>query len=143
MNPSEKALYQAASEARKTSYSPYSEVQVGAAIRLTNGRIFSGCNVENSSYGGTVCAERVAIFKAVSETNTEGSPKPQIEAVMVVTDASPPWPPCGLCRQIIAEFAQNSTPVITANLKGEVNTYTFKELFPDSFNPSHLLGRKR
>jgi len=133
-------LYEAARKAREFSYSPYSHVKVGAAVRTVDGRIFTGCNVENSSYGGTVCAERVAISKAVSELG-----KIEIAEVMVVTDASPPWPPCGLCRQVIAEFARPGTrnvDVHAANLQGETRTLLFSELFPDAFTPAHLAPRK-
>src|SRR5690348_9517727 len=89
-------LYEKAIQAQKHSYSPYSGCKVGAALRTRGGEIFSGCNVENSSYGATVCAERVAVQKAVSECG-----KIEIMEIMVVTDASPPWPPCGLCRQVM------------------------------------------
>ena len=143
MNASEKTLYELAKSAFAKAYSPYSQKSVGAAIRLSNGQVFSGCNVENSSYGGTVCAERVAILKGVSETHTGNATpinaRPQIETVMVVTDASPPWPPCGLCRQVIAEFATPKTQIITANLKGESKVYAFHSIFPEAFSPSHLM----
>jgi cytidine deaminase len=112
------------------SYSPYSKKQVGAAIRLTNGKVYSGCNVENSSYGGTVCAERVAVWKAVSE---EG-PGIQIAEVVVATEASPPWPPCGLCRQVINEFATQDCAVHLVNKSGEVKSFTHRELLPHGFD---------
>ena len=131
-----KELYEAARQSREKSHSPYSKQKVGAAIRTQDGRIFGGCNVENSSYGGTVCAERVAIFKAVSEQG-----RFKIAEVMVVTDASPPWPPCGLCRQVIAEFGREPDQEVlvhAANLQGEIRSVTFTELFPDAFTPSHL-----
>ncbi|MEK6580085.1 MAG: cytidine deaminase, partial [Bdellovibrionota bacterium] len=98
-------LLDTAKAVRKNAYSPYSKVKVGAALRTRDGKIFSGCNVENSSYGATVCAERVAIQKAVSELGG----KIEIQELVVVTDATPPWTPCGICRQVIAEFGSNST----------------------------------
>ena len=127
-------LFKKACAARKKSYSPYSQFKVGAAIQLSNKKVFSGCNVENSSYGGTVCAERTAIFKAVSESG----PKIVIEEVVVVTDASPAWPPCGLCRQVIAEFSTPKTKIHAMNLKGECRTSSFEELLPQAFLPEHL-----
>lgn len=126
-------LFQAAKKARENSYSPYSGEKVGAAIRLKNGKIYSGCNVENSSYGATICAERTAIQTAVA---AEG-PKIEIVEVAVVTDHSPAWPPCGLCRQVIAEFGLNST-IHAADLKAIQSTMSFKELFPSAFTPEHL-----
>jgi len=131
-------LFEAARDARERSYSRYSGFKVGAAIELEDGRVYSGCNVENSSYGGTVCAERVAIWKAVSENG----PNPiRLKQVVVVTEASPAWPPCGLCRQIIGEFGTAEGQDVTVhaiNLKGETRTWKFNELFPDAFTPEHL-----
>ncbi len=135
MNASSKSLYSAAKKARLRSYSPYSGHQVGAAIRLKNGKVYSGANVENSSYGGTVCAERVAIWKAVTE---EGKPI-SIAEVCVVTDAKRAWPPCGLCRQVIAEFASPKTRVISVNLQGKSEESTFEVLMPHAFTPGYLL----
>ena len=126
-------LFQAAKKARENSYSPYSGEKVGAAIRLKNGKIYAGCNVENSSYGATICAERTAIQTAVA---AEG-PKIEIVEVAVVTDHSPAWPPCGLCRQVIAEFGLNST-IHAADLKAIQSTVSFKDLFPSAFTPEHL-----
>jgi cytidine deaminase len=127
-------LLQAAKAARDHSYSPYSGHKVGAAIRLKSGQIFSGCNVENSSYGATVCAERVAVQKAVSELG-----KIEIEEVLVVTDATPPWPPCGLCRQVLAEFiGKKGIQLHACNLNGAVETSDFSDIFPQAFTPGHL-----
>lgn len=126
-------LFEAAQKARQNSYSPYSGHKVGAAIRLKTGQIFGGCNIENSSYGGTNCAERVAIQKAVSELG-----KIEIAEVFVVTDAKDPWPPCGLCRQVIAEFARNETQIHSANLAGKIRTTTLGEIFPEAFTPDYL-----
>ena len=116
------------------SYSPYSQKQVGAAIELTNGKTYTGCNIENSSYGGTVCAERVAVWKAISE---EG-PNVEIKSVVVATDASPPWSPCGLCRQVINEFASKNCEVHLVNKIGDVKSFTHRELLPHGFDRSAL-----
>lgn len=130
-------LFRTALEARKNSYSPYSGKKVGAAILTSDGRIFGGCNVENSSFGGTVCAERNAIHHAVAE----GAQK--LKEVLVITDASPPWPPCGLCRQVIAEFATSQTRVHLCNVRGEIETLPFSELMPRAFSPKHLKKSKK
>ncbi len=126
-------LLDTAKAVRKNAYSPYSKVKVGAALRTRDGKIFSGCNVENSSYGATVCAERVAIQKAVSELGG----KIEIQELVVVTDATPPWTPCGICRQVIAEFGSNST-IHSCNEKGDVLTSRFDQLYPQAFTPAHL-----
>ena len=130
-------LYQLAKSAREKSYSPYSQYQVGAAVLMSDGKFFSGCNIENSSYGATTCAERVAIQKAISEGSTG------ILELLVLTDANPPWPPCGMCRQVISEFNSDSTGgqnviIHLANLDGKIKSYPFKELFPQAFNPSFI-----
>lgn len=133
LDPQLLKLHQAACTARDNAYAPYSGYKVGAAIRTSNGKIFSGCNVENSSYGGTVCAERVAIQNAVAACG-----KIEIEEVLVVTDATPPWPPCGLCRQVIAEFAKPSAKVHASTLEGDMISHAFEKLFPEAFTPAHL-----
>ena len=120
--------------AMQHSYSPYSTKQVGAAIRLTNGKEYTGCNIENSSYGATVCAERVAVWKAVSENGGDV----QIEEVVVATDASPPWSPCGMCRQVINEFALKNCAIHLVNRVGEVKNYTHIELLPQGFDREAL-----
>lgn len=126
-------LHGLAVQARLHSHSPYSKYKVGAAIQLSTGEVFSGCNIENASYGGTVCAERVAIFKAVSE---KGSVK--IDHVAVVVDEPKAWPPCGFCRQVIAEFAHSGTMIHLGNLQGVQRSVLFTEIFPDGFTPDHL-----
>lgn len=125
-------LYQAAYQARLNSYSPYSGHKVGAAITTKDGKIFSGCNVENASYGATICAERGAIQTAIA---VEGGL--DIQSIMVITDSSPPWMPCGMCRQVIGEFAKNPT-IYLANLEGEMKTVSFSEIYPSSFTPKEL-----
>lgn len=126
-------LFQAAQKARELAYAPYSKYQVGAAVLMDNGKIYGGCNVENASYGGTNCAERTAIFKAISE-----SPSRKIKEVLVITDADQPWPPCGICRQVIAEFATQDTPIYVANLKGIQKTFKLKDLLPEAFTGQFL-----
>lgn len=133
MNETQKKLFTAACEAQKRAHAPYSGALIGAAVLMSDGRIFAGCNVENASYGGTVCAERVAIFKAVSEGATKS-----IKEVLVVSDAEKPWPPCGFCRQVIAEFANEQTLIHTTNLQGKTKSFTFPEIFPEAFTPKHL-----
>lgn len=128
------ALYAEALRSRERSYSPYSGCKVGAAIRLSNGKVYGGANIENASYGGAVCAERTAILKAVSENDMPV----RIAEIVVVTDASPPWPPCGFCRQVIAEFGSPSVRIHATNLEGDVVTTTFGKLMPNAFTPEHL-----
>ena len=98
-------LLRSAKKAMKNAHAPYSKFRVGAAVLLSNGRIFSGCNVENSSYGMTNCAERTAIFSAVAQLG----PKIEIRAVSVVNDQGVPCSPCGACRQVIYEFGPDAT----------------------------------
>ncbi|WP_373997715.1 cytidine deaminase [Bdellovibrio bacteriovorus] len=133
MTEIQKKLFDAACDAQKRAHAPYSSAFIGAAVLMADGSIYSGCNVENASFGGTVCAERVAIFKAVSE----GAPK-QVKEVLVVSDAEKPWPPCGFCRQVIAEFATEQTMIHTANLQGKMKSFAFPEIFPEAFTPKHL-----
>lgn len=119
-------LIQAAIEMRKQSYSPYSNFAVGAAVLSNDGYIYGGCNIENASYGLTNCAERTAIFNAVSDG------KRNISAIAVVADTDRPCSPCGACRQVIGEF--KIPCIIMANLKGEYKKVTLEELLPFSFS---------
>jgi cytidine deaminase len=125
------SLISAAKAARENAHAAYSNFRVGAGLRASSGRIFGGCNVENATYGLTVCAERVAIFKAISEGERG------FDAIAVVTDTDALTPPCGACRQLIWEFCGN-VPVILANLKGKVEIIPMKELFPKPFDASNL-----
>jgi len=122
-------LISLAVEARKASYSPYSKYPVGAAILTASGKTYTGCNIENSSFGLTICAERTAIFKAVSEGERK------ITAIAIAAKASSP---CGACRQVLSEFAAPEIPVIFVNLKDsgekEIEDHTLGELLPCSFN---------
>ena len=125
------ALIIAAKQSRENAHAAYSNFRVGAALRATSGRIFGGCNVENATYGLTICAERVAIFKAISEGERG------FDAIAVVADTDSLTPPCGACRQLIWEFCGN-VPVILANLYGKVEVIPMKELFPKPFDGSSL-----
>jgi len=125
------ALIAAARKSRENAHAAYSNFRVGAALRATSGRIFGGCNIENATYGLTVCAERVAIFKAISEGERG------FDAVAVVTDADSLTPPCGACRQLLWEFC-GDVPVILANYKGKTETVAMRDLFPKPFDASNL-----
>lgn len=124
-------LVKAATEVRERAYAPYSNFKVGAAVRTKDGKIYTGCNVESASYGLTVCAERVAIWKAVSEGEKE------FEQVAVVADTEELTPPCGVCRQIIWEFG-GDIPITFANLKGDTETVKMSELLPRAFDTKFL-----
>jgi cytidine deaminase len=125
------ALVEAARQARENAHAPYSNFRVGAALRASSGRIFGGSNIENATYGLTVCAERVAIFKAMSEGERG------FDAIAVVTDTGTLTPPCGACRQLIWEFC-GDVPVILANLGGKTETLQMRELFPKPFDSRNL-----
>ena len=116
--------------AMEFSYSPYSQYKVGAALLAADGRVFTGCNVENAGHTGSCCAERTAIFKAVSEGARD------FVAIAVATENG--VAPCGVCRQVMREFSQELT-VIIGNTAGEYRLTSLKELLPDSFGPEHLL----
>ena len=132
MNEKYKKLIGEAEQARKKAYTPYSKFKVGAAILTSEGRIFSGCNIENASFGLTICAERVAVFKAISE----GFKK--FEAIAIIADTIRPCYPCGACRQVILEFGEDIT-LIMANLRGDIKINKIKELLPEAFNKNDLL----
>ena len=120
-----------AKQARENAHAPFSNFRVGAALRATSGRVFGGCNVENATYGLTVCAERVAIFKAMRERERN------FEAIAIVTDTDSLTPPCGACRQLIWEFC-GDVPVILSNLKSKVEVVQMRDLFPKPFDSSSL-----
>jgi cytidine deaminase len=125
------ALICAAKQARENALAQFSHFKVGAALRAGSGKIFSGCNVENATYGLTMCAERVAIFKALSEGER------RFDAIAVVTDAEALTPPCGACRQLIWEFC-GDVPVVLANLQDTTETIPMHTLFPKPFDSSNL-----
>jgi cytidine deaminase len=123
-------LRDAAIKAAQFSHSPYSKAKVGSALITEDGTLYSGCNIENASFGGTVCAERVAIWKAISEGHS------LIKEIYIYTEEG--WPPCGLCRQVLSEFGTPKTKVYVGDAKGGEKEYTFEELFPLAFTPDKL-----
>ncbi len=124
-------LIAAAKKARENAHAKFSNFKVGAGLRAASGKIYGGCNVENATYGLTVCAERVAIFKAISEGERK------FDAIAVVTDTESLTPPCGACRQLIWEFC-GDVPVVMCNLAGKVEVIWMRELFPKPFDASNL-----
>jgi cytidine deaminase len=120
-------LLQSARKVMKNAHAPYSKFRVGAAVLLSNGKIFSGCNVENASYGMTNCAERTAIFSAVAHLG----PKIEVQAVSVVNDDGVPCSPCGACRQVIYEFGPNAT-IFFQGKSGPKQAH-ITELLPEGF----------
>ena len=129
MNPEE--LIARAVEVRENACAGYSHYQVGAALLASNGKVYTGCNVENSTYGLTVCAERVALWKALSEGERT------FTQIAVVTSSEPPASPCGACRQVLWEFC-GDLEVILANLQGFRKTLQLSEIFPRPFDRSFL-----
>lgn len=125
------ALIAVAKQARENAHAQFSNFRVGAALRAASGKIYGGCNIENATYGLTVCAERVAIFKAISEGERK------FDAIAVVTDMDALTPPCGACRQLIWEFC-GDVPVVMSNLKDKIEVAHMRELFPKPFDSSNL-----
>jgi cytidine deaminase len=128
---SEDQLVQAALAGRLNAVAPYSHFLVGAALETAGGEVVTGCNVENATYGLTVCAERIAIFKALSDGHRK------FGRIAVAADTDVLTPPCGACRQIIWEFC-GDIPVVLANLKGVRERFAMKDLFPRAFDSSFL-----
>lgn len=126
-------LMDCAIKARENAYSPYSHFAVGAALLCEDGTLFEGCNIENASYGLTNCAERTAIFKAVSEGHIK------FKALAVVADTEGPCAPCGACRQVMAEF--KIPLIIMGNLMGNIKIVTMEELLPFSFSECDVTGK--
>jgi cytidine deaminase len=124
-------LIDAALAARENAHAPFSKFKVGAALEDQTGRIFTGCNVENATYGLTVCAERVAVFKAISE----GARK--FTRIAIAADTDVLTPPCGACRQILWEFCGNAE-LILVNLQGKTESFRLKDNFPRPFDASFL-----
>jgi cytidine deaminase len=124
-------LIAAAIAARENARATFSNFKVGAAVEDDSGRVFTGCNVENATYGLTVCAERVAIFKAISEGARH------FTRIAVVADTENLTPPCGACRQIVWEFC-GDIPVVLANLRGKTETLQMSTLFPRAFDASFI-----
>jgi cytidine deaminase len=125
------SLISAALQARENAHAPFSKFKVGAAVEDGTGRIHTGCNVENATYGLTLCAERVAVFKAISE-GARG-----FKRVAVVADTDTLTPPCGACRQILWEFC-GDVEIVLANLSGKSETLRLGELFPRPFDSSFI-----
>ena len=131
----EAELIRAASQARHEAYAPYSGFRVGAAVLCDDGRVFTGANVENAVYGLSICAERVAMSNAVSEGCR------RFKALAVIAEGATPCPPCGACRQFLAEFGAESY-VIMANTKGDTKKVPIKELLPYAFTNERLFVDK-
>ena len=130
------SLIETAQKARLQSVAPFSGFLVGAAVKTDSGKVYTGCNVESASYGLTVCAERVAIWKALSEGERH------FTELAVVADTETLTPPCGTCRQIIWEFARNAT-IVFANLDGQKEVFHMAELLPRAFDARFLQGAKK
>jgi cytidine deaminase len=130
-----KNILRQANDARDRAYVPYSGFRVGACVKAATGAYYLGCNIENAAYTPTVCAERNAIFKAVYEGERE------FDAVAIVWDGENPAVPCGVCRQVLAEFCDPEMPVICANRKGEYKVLALGDLLPYAFTPTDLLHK--
>ena len=135
MNEDLQPLIEAARQAREQAVAPFSNFRVGAAVKAESGKVYTGCNVESASYGLTVCAERVAIWKALSEGER------QFTELAVVADTETLTPPCGTCRQIIWEFARGAT-IVFANLAGQSEMFHIADLLPRAFDARFLKGKK-
>ncbi|HEV8590967.1 MAG TPA: cytidine deaminase [Pyrinomonadaceae bacterium] len=131
MKHTDKELIDIATDVRENAYAPYSNFKVGAAVETDSGNVYTGCNVESASYGLTVCAERVAIWKGISRGEK------RFGRIAVVVDTEELTPPCGVCRQIIWEFC-GDVPVILANLHGKTETVMMSELLPRAFDSKFL-----
>jgi cytidine deaminase len=124
---SDQDLIQAASLARTLAYAPYSNFRVGAALLDEQNRLFTGCNIENASYGATCCAERTAVYRAIAEGAR------RIRRIAVVCDQPEPCMPCGICRQVLAEFATDDFALLAAAPDGSFRLYSLEQLLPDHF----------
>ncbi|MBU3189697.1 cytidine deaminase [Clostridium bowmanii] len=127
-----KKLAKSAIDARENAYVPYSKFKVGAAVVTEDGSIYTGCNIENASYGATNCAERTAIFKAVSEGHRK------IKAIAIVGDMTTNTYPCGICRQVIAEFATEDIQIILVKNEDSYIIKTMEEILPGAFTKEDL-----
>lgn len=120
-------LVKKATEAKNAAYAPYSGFRVGAALLSGSGKVYTGANIENISYGATNCAERTAVFKAVFEGDRK------IEAIAIASDSEDYIYPCGICRQVLAEFGRKDTKIICSNSAGLFRVHTLEELLPNAF----------
>lgn len=119
-------------DAMERAYVPYSKFRVGALLLTEDGEYFQGCNIENASYPLCNCAERTAIFKAISDKKTK------FKKLFVISDADRPCAPCGACRQVISEFCEKTMPIILTDLEGKIKETTISELLPYAFGPKDL-----
>jgi cytidine deaminase len=124
-------LVASALAARENAFAPFSKFKVGAAVESVDGRMFTGCNVENATYGLTICAERLAVFKALSEGAR------RFQRVAVAADTEKLTPPCGACRQVLWEFC-GDVEITLVNLRGKTESYQLRELFPKPFDATYL-----
>lgn len=122
----DKELYARAVEMLPRAYAPFSKFRVGAALLTKDGRVYTGCNVENSSYGATICAERTAFVKAISEGES------QFAAIAIVCQEGEAWP-CGICRQFMREFCDDDFRIITGKDEDSLRVYTMNEILPEGF----------
>lgn len=127
-------MYKIAIETRENAYVPYSDFKVGACVLMKDGALIGGCNAENASYGLCLCAERNAMFKAISMGYKPGD----FEAILVLADTSDPCSPCGACRQVMSEFFEKDKEVVLTNLKKDVKVFTIEEILPYSFTKNDL-----
>lgn len=130
-------LIEEAKQIRENAHVPYSKFRVGAALLTKSGKVYRGCNIENAAYSVSCCAERVAIFKAISAGDTE------FKEIAVAADTKRPVPPCGSCRQVMSEFFDGSVNIHLSNLNAETKTITMEELLPFSFQLSDLDNQKK
>lgn len=126
------SLVSLAIEAKENAYVPYSGFHVGAALYADNGKVYTGCNVENASYGAAICAERTAVVKAISD----GAKK--ILAIAISSDSNNITMPCGICRQFLSEFCTDDMPLYLSNNRGDYKVYTFEEILPHSFKKNDM-----
>jgi len=125
-------LVKIAGEVKEKAYARYSGFKVGAALIAESGKLYTGVNIENATYGATCCAERTAVFKAVSEGETG------IDAIAIASDSSDVIYPCGICRQVLAEFGSSDMKVICSKSNGEYIVYTLEQLLPNAFESSRF-----
>lgn len=125
-------LIEEAKLAKKMAYVPYSNFEVGAALLTEDGKVYRGCNIENAAYSVTNCAERTALFKALSEGDKS------FKMLAVVADTDRPCSPCGACRQVISELCPRDMKVVLTNMKGDILETTVEELLPGAFSPEDL-----
>nr|WGE05445.1 cytidine deaminase [Bacillus subtilis] len=124
-------------KARDMAYAPYSKFQVGAALLTKDGKVYRGCNIENAAYSMCNCAERTALFKAVSEGDTE------FQMLVVAADTPDPVSPCGACRQVISELCTKDVIVVLTNLQGQIKEMTVEDLLPGAFSSEDLHDERK